>query len=196
MKTCKRFLYGALSILTIILICGCAAKTQEGDVMKRYIHYLETTDPAKGAGLQPGTTVEEQSIRRFDEFYQVFSADIIRKGVRDLYADGAYFQDPFKAVEGIDAIEAYFLKSTEGVQSCTFDIQEFAVHEGNYYFRWVMHLTLKRYPDEPIQALGMSHVRFDKEGKVVFHQDYWDTGVIYERVPLMGSIIRWFKKQF
>lgn len=185
-----------LVLIFILVLCGCSAKTQEGNVMAKYGHFLKATDPARGVGLQPGTKTEDESIRRFKEFYLVFSADVINKGLRDLYADGAYFQDPFKEVDGIDAIAAYFLKSAEGVLSCTFDIQDVSVHEGNYYFRWIMHLTLKRYPDDPIHALGMSHVRFDSQGKVIFHQDYWDTGLIYERVPLMGSVIRWVKNKF
>lgn len=185
-----------LTFILILVLCGCSAKTQEGNVMAKYGHFLKTTDPSRGVGLQPGTKTEDESIRRFKEFYLVFSADVINKGLRDLYADGAYFQDPFKEVDGIDAIAAYFLQSAEGVLSCTFDIQDVSIHEGNYYFRWTMHLTLKRYPDDPIHALGMSHVRFDRQGKVVFHQDYWDSGLIYERAPLMGSVIRWVKRQF
>ncbi len=184
------------AVTAIMVICGCTANTGEGDVMARYLKYLEATDPGQVRGLQPGTAEEEMGIHRFREFYRVFSAEVIRKGLRDLYAEESYFQDPFKEVIGIGEIEAYFLKSAEGVQTCTFDIQDLAVHDGNYYFRWVMHLTLKRYPNDPIQALGMSHVRFDREGKVIFHQDYWDTGLIYERAPLMGSVIRWVKRQF
>ena len=59
-----------------------------------------------------------------------------------------------------------------------------------------MHLTTKRWKDEPITAVGMSHVRFDKDGRIIFQQDYWDTSIIYEKVPVMGWVIRWIKKQF
>ena len=56
---------------------------------------------------------------------------MIRKGLRGLYAGGAYFRDGFKEVVGIEAMETYFLKSAEGIQTCTLDIQEMAVHQGN-----------------------------------------------------------------
>ncbi len=61
------------------------------------------------------------------------------------------------------------------------------MHEGNYYFRWIMHLTLKRNREKPIQAVGMSHVRFDTQGYITFHQDYWDTGIIYEQAPVLAD---------
>jgi hypothetical protein len=58
-----------------------------------------------------------------------------------------------------------------------------------------MTLVLKRNKDDRFQAVGMSHVRFDPEGKVVFHQDYWDTGIIYEKIPVLGAIITWIRQR-
>ena len=164
--------------------------------MVRYEQALVETDPAKVAGPKPGSAEEKEAVSRFMDFYRVFSSEVIRKGLRGLYADGAYFRDGFKEVVGIEAMEDYFLKSAEGIQSCTFDIQEMAVHGGNYYFRWVMNLSMKRSPDDPIRTVGMSHVRYDAKGKVIFHQDYWDTGAVYEKIPVMGAVIRWIKNKF
>jgi hypothetical protein len=42
----------------------------------------------------------------------------------------------------------------------------------------------------------MSHVCFGPDGKIIFHTDYWDTSVAFERVPILGSIIRCAKEQF
>jgi len=164
--------------------------------MIRYEWVLAETDPAKAAGLQPGSEPEQEAVARFVNFYRVFSAETIRKGLRGLYADGAYFRDDFKEVVGIEAMEAYFLKSAEGIQACTFDIREMAVHQGNYYFRWVMHLSMKRSHDDPVRTVGLSHVRYNAEGRVIFHQDYWDTGAVFEKIPVMGVVIRWIKSRF
>jgi len=185
-----------LLCLSMLILGGCTQRVQEGVDMVRYEKALAETDPAKVAGLQPGSQLEKEAVARFVDFYRVFSSEVIRKGLRGLYADSAYFRDGFKEVLGIEAMEAYFLNSAEGIQTCTFDIQEIAVHQGNYYFRWVMHLTMKRSPDDPIRTVGMSHVRYDAMGKVSFHQDYWDTGVVYEKVPVMGAVIRWIKNKF
>lgn len=164
--------------------------------MTNYHRALNNTDPQKTEFLQPGSEKEQAAIERFTSFYRVFSLETVRKDIRNVYADDAYFRDGYREVQGLNNIEAYFLKSAETVHECTFDIQDIAVHEGNYYFRWVMHLTTKRWKDEPIAAVGMSHVRFDTDGRISFHQDYWDTSIIYEKVPVVGSVIRWIKKQF
>jgi hypothetical protein len=182
--------------MVLLIMVGCTQEVQEGGDMVRYEKALAETDPAKAGSLQTSSAEEKEAVSRFVDFYRVFSSEVIRKGLRGLYADGAYFRDGFKEVVGTEAMEAYFLNSAEGVQSCTFDIQEMAVHQGNYYFRWVMHLTMKRSPDDPIRTVGMSHVRYDAKGKVIFHQDYWDTGAVYEKIPVMGAVIRWIKNKF
>jgi len=42
----------------------------------------------------------------------------------------------------------------------------------------------------PIHSVGMSQVRFDAQGKVAFHQDFWDSGKnIYGKIPIVGGLI-------
>lgn len=54
--------------------------------------------------------------------------------------------------------------------------------------------TLSKKQD--IITIGMSHLRFDGAGKVVLHQDFWDsTRGIFEHVPLIGNGIRAVKKR-
>jgi limonene-1,2-epoxide hydrolase len=163
--------------------------------MKSNEQALKDTDPQKRIPLRQGSAEEERAIAQFRDFYAVFSADTIRASIRTLYAQDAYFRDGFRAVQGIDNLEKYFLSTTEAFEECTFDIQDVAVHEGNYYFRWIMTLALKRKKDDRFQVVGMSHVRFDNAGKITFHQDYWDTGIIYEKIPILGTIITWIRQR-
>ena len=48
---------------------------------------------------------------------------------------------------------------------------------------------------ETIEAIGMSHVRFNREGKVVFQQDYWDTSAMLDRLPVVGYWTRLVKNK-
>jgi hypothetical protein len=98
-------------------------------------------------------------------------------------------------MHGIENIEAYLIQGTHIMHNLTFDLQDVAVHDGNYYFRWVTRFSQKQKKDEFTYLPGMSHVRFNKEGKILFHQDFWDAGVIYERLPIIGFFIRWLKKR-
>jgi len=42
---------------------------------------------------------------------------------------------------------------------------------------------------------GASYIRFDPDGPVVEHIDYWDPArQRYERVPVLGSLMRWLRR--
>ena len=194
MTTLKRF-FVVLGLILIVL-SGCVYdESKKGAFMKNYMQVLASTDPQKIESLRQGSEEEKKAIEKFYDFYKVFSADVIRKSIKDVYAENAYFRDGFREVQGAENLEKYFLSSTETFHECTFDIQDVASHEGNYYYRWVMNLFLKRNKDEKLQAVGMSHVRYDKNGKIIFQQDYWDTGVIFEKIPVLGPIITWIRNR-
>ena len=184
-----------LTLLSLIIaLWGCTGGKPM--TLENYTKELAATDSSKTALVKPGSAEEKSGIENFKEYDKVFAEDVIRRDTKKLYARDAFFKDGYKEVKGVDAIETYFIATTKAVVSCTFDITDVSVHEGNYYFRWVMKLTIKRDKDNPMEQIGMSHIRFGPDGKVVFHADYWDTSIVFERVPVLGAIIRWAKEQF
>jgi hypothetical protein len=185
---------GIMMLVPIVALASCAGGKPM--TLENYYKELAATDPAKSALAKPGSAEEKAGIENFKAYYKVFAEDIIRRDTKTLYAKEAFFKDGYKELKGVEAIETYFIATTKAVVSCTFDITEVIIHEGNYYFRWAMKLTIKRDKDNPIEQVGMSHVRFASDGKVIFHTDYWDTSVVFERAPVIGSIIRWAKEQF
>ena len=174
-------------------LAGCCCPAPKKDPMDVYNAALKASEAKWAKTLDP--QLEKEVTQRFTDFYKTYTADAIKKGIRDVYADDAFFADPFKAYQGIDALTDYFVRSTEPVKECTFDIVDYGSRDGNYYYRWVMNLTLKRSPKDPIVGLGMSHVRYGADGKIIFQQDYWDTSILFERFPIMGRIIRSIKNK-
>ncbi len=183
---------GVMMLAGIALFCGCAGTKGAHDVKITY-EALEATDTGRIELVEHGSQVEQEAIERFKEFYKVFSAERIAASIDGVYAEDAYFEDGVRQVKGRENIRGYFLGTTGAFTECTFDIKDVAYSPGNYYFRWIMHLRLKRDPDNPMEQPGMSHVRFDGQGRIVFHQDYWETLALFERFPVIGGIIRWIK---
>ena len=94
--------------------------------------------------------------------------------------------------------EAYLLRGSGSVAQFSIDWKDVAESKGDYYFRWVMTLKLKRdgKSKPPTLTCGISQVRFGADGKVVFQQDYYDAGAfLYEKLPILGSEIRYIKKK-
>jgi hypothetical protein len=43
---------------------------------------------------------------------------------------------------------------------------------------------------QPITTIGITQARFNAEGQVVLHQDYWDSAAgLYEHVPVLSSLL-------
>ncbi len=54
-----------------------------------------------------------------------------------------------------------------------------------------MRFTTAGSRSRTIVAPGITHLRFDGDGRIVYHRDYWDgSGALAEFVPLVGSILR------
>lgn len=156
---------------------------------------LIETAPQDVGMMTPGSLLESEALERFKSFYAIFSKERIEALSGGLYADGAWFRDGIREVKGLPGIKAYFVGSCDAIDLCVFDIQDVVAQRGEYCFRWVMRLTLKRDRGKVMVVPGMSHVRFNPEGKVIFHQDYWDTSVILEPVPVLGALVRWIKRR-
>lgn len=189
--------YDLLMLLALVGVTagGLIGCTPQRGPMNNYDHALKETAPHKVGMMRPGSPQEAEALERFKTFYALFSRERIETLADGLYAEDAYFRDGIREVRGLSQIKTYFVRTTETIDHCVFEIEDVVTQRGEYCVRWVMRLTLKRKRDEVIVAPGMSHVRFSPEGKITFHQDYWDTSLILEPVPVLGAIVRWIKRR-
>ncbi len=163
--------------------------------MSAYLEALEATDGSNTELVEKGSETEARAVAAFKELFGHFSADRLKARVSELYAEDAFFRDTFTEFHAAQEIEDYFVRSAGAVDECVFDIQDVAESAGNYYFRWTMSLRMERYENHPPDiSAGLSHVRFNKEGKIVFQQDYWDDVNLLGETPAGGSMIRFSVK--
>ena len=46
-------------------------------------------------------------------------------------------------------------------------------------------------------TIGITHLRFNKAGRVVLHQDFWDTGLgFYQHIPVLGRVVQSINRRF
>jgi limonene-1,2-epoxide hydrolase len=133
----------------------------------------------------------ETGIDRFMAVFADFSPEAVRQAAREAYAENAYFNDGFAELEGSEAIAAYFERTAEATATIEVEIEDRVAAGNEAYLRWVMAFTTTGRRSRTIVAPGMTHLRFDADGQVIYHRDYWDSsGALAEFVPLMGSILR------
>jgi limonene-1,2-epoxide hydrolase len=129
--------------------------------------------------------------------YQRINRDTLKAGIlRTLYADSAEFIDPFHHIQGIANIEAYFSQLYQNVTDISFQYGLSGQLEQNAWQEW--HMTV-RHPKlakgAPIIVAGITQFKLEHD-KIVVHRDYFDAGaLLYEHVPILGSVIRTLKQR-
>lgn len=185
------------SLLSAVLLSACASRPVPVDPMAWHAGSLKATEAAEVGSPAPGSAEEKAAVERFRGFFGDLREDLIKKEIRSVYAPGVRFNDTLKSIEGVDALEHYLVETARNVESCKVEVDEVLSSPAGVYVRWRMGIRFKKFHKGTTQeSIGMSHLRFDKEGRVVYHQDYWDSGAnLFEKIPLLGSGIRAVKRR-
>ena len=113
------------------------------------------------------------------------------------YAADAEFKDPFNEVRGVDAIAQIFRHMFTQVDEPRFVIGSRFSGADGVMLLWDFHFR-SRGPLAP-QAMtvrGATHLRFDGQGRVILHRDYWDSAEeLYAKLPLIGWLMRGLQRQ-
>jgi len=139
--------------------------------------------------------MNHSSLEALIAFYQSLSPDSVAH-FADYYAEDAYFKDPFNEVRGLAPIQRIFMHMFQQVSEPRFAIGERVVDENGAVLVWEFYFHMRLWGRDKTQVIrGVSHLRFNAEGKVVWHRDYWDAAEeLYATLPGIGWLMRRLKR--
>ena len=175
----------------LLSACSAAPRSRSEESWREYGETLRRLQAA-GAPLAPGSAEERRAIERFQSALGDYTAPDFPSQVRRIYAEDVFFNDTLKTLRSAEEVAQPFAATAEAVEEGRVEWQDLVSRDGDYYFRWLMTIRFKRLADgrETLSA-GMTHVRFDAAGRVVLHQDFWDSaGGLFEHVPVLGWMLR------
>lgn len=112
----------------------------------------------------------------------------------EFYANDAQFRDPFNDVHGVPAIEAVLHHMFTHSDNPHFIIGERIVQGQQAFVTWTFVCTLR---GKVYEVVGGTHFRFNQDGLVTLHRDYWDAAEeLLQKLPLVGAPIRWLRRRF
>lgn len=99
------------------------------------------------------------------------------------------FSDPFNTLTSRAELSALLARMFTKMQDPKFVVTGRAVQGDTAYLRWVF--TAKGWRLE-----GMSEVAFGgPDGRAISHVDHWDAASqVYEKIPLLGSLLRLIRR--
>jgi len=175
-------------VLVVLSLAGCRSLEKKPD---SFIDYLGAEKSISGVILTAGS--ESVAVKRFAHFYSNVTSDSVRAQIGSVYAENLFFNDTLKTMRTRSALESYFVKTAEHADAMKVTVEDVARSGANYYARWTMEVRYKGASD-PVFTIGMTQLRFNEQGLIVFHQDFWDsTAGFFEHLPVLGSAIRWIK---
>ncbi len=128
-------------------------------------------------------------------FFETLNKDTTLLAFAKIYARDVYFKDPFNQTHGVPAVYEIFQEMYAKLDTPRFEILE-CISEGKVcYVKWRFIFCFKGKSEE--QGFeGVSRLTIDAEDKIVSHIDYWDAAEqVYEKIPLIGSILRFLKRK-
>jgi hypothetical protein len=159
---------------------------------------LEQIRRTHPAAFEPGSPQEREALERFAAFFSSLAPDRVQQHLDATYHPDVFFNDTLKSVRGRDVLRRYLLESAEAVESCLVSIEDTTRDDhGEYLIRWRMMIRFRRFRrGVDTWSIGISHLRFAADGRVVYHQDYWNAAEgLYQHLPLLGAAIRWVQRR-
>ena len=113
----------------------------------------------------------------------------------EFYAPGARFKDPFNEVQGVQAIAHIYAHMFVQVHAPRFRVLDRVQDAGGALLTWEFSFSGKPGSQTTV-VRGATHLKFDAQGRILEHRDYWDTGEeLYAKVPVLGALMRWLRRR-
>lgn len=128
-------------------------------------------------------------------FYQTLDSTRLTM-LAEIYHPDVRLSDPVGEHQGLAVVEQYFASLLKNMRYCRFVVTLTREFDSDALLLWRMEYAYPSLQGGADQTLeGSSYLQF-REGKVVFQRDYYDMGaMLYEKLPLLGSVIGLVKKR-
>jgi hypothetical protein len=173
----------------VILLAATTACAGSGSMMdKRTAEaYHEALESIPGHA-----TAIDQGVASFRHTFGNLGHADLAKRVGELYAERFYFNDTIHIARERAELVEYMARTGEQLEESRVLIHRVIRDGADVYLRWEMTFTSRAIGKRvESHSIGMTHLRFNENGQIVLHQDFWDSGsALYAHLPVVGFFVR------
>ena len=175
-----------ISLFPLLLLFACAGSPVDSTQTESYFN-----THAELMKTLPVSSIDSQAKEKLQNVLGDFQVTMTEENLRALYAEELYFNDTFVTLTTIDELVDYMLKTANSA-TATVEMLDVAKSDTDYYLRWSMDMEFEaRGKKIRSKSIGVTQLRFDSNGKVIFHQDYWDSAnAFYQHLPIVGGLVQ------
>ena len=135
------------------------------------------------------------AVERIVQMFETLSPASVEQ-LAAIYTPHARFKDPFNEVRGLPAIQRIFTHMFGQVAEPRFVVTEKVADQNGAMLVWEFYYRVKLWGKGEAQVMrGVSHLKFDADGKVCYHRDYWDAAEeLYMKLPAIGTLMRGLRR--
>ena len=173
-----------LPILLIFLTLNACSNVEQNSLQDYLAIAPSNPDALKNQRIQP-------RIKLYNQIKLISLADQLT----ETYAEKIFFNDTLVTLHTRKELLRYLEHTQQLLDSMSFEMLDVKENGDDVFVRWTMHTQFTVMGQKRIvNTIGMSHLRFNKEGKIILHQDYWDSMQgFYQHIPIIGGILQWIK---
>ena len=109
------------------------------------------------------------------------------------YDENVFFKDPFNEFKGRDKLMKVFAHMLENLENPYFVILDTIENSEGAFLTWEFYLIVK---GRGHKIHGSSHLKYNKENRIVYHRDYWDVGEeILLKIPFIKFMYSYIQKK-
>ena len=109
------------------------------------------------------------------------------------YDENVFFTDPFNEFKGRDKLMRVFAHMFENLENPHFVILDTIENSECVFLTWDFYLKFK---GRGHKIHGSSHLKYNKENRIVYHRDYWDVGEeILLKIPFIKFMYSYIQKK-
>ena len=173
-----------------LLLVGCSANQPKGYVDD----YRSAVESYRGLGnaiTSKPDGAQAQVLNNFKHLFANLKSADIASVVNDVYAQDLYFNDTFHTIRSRDQLTHYLIETSKKLEYSHVTFTEMAVSNNSYFLSWEMHIEFSASGSKVnTKSIGVSQIRFNEQGQITFHQDFWDnTQGFFGHLPVFGYLI-------
>ena len=172
-----------------VVLQGCESQHKPG-----YFEEYESAIVEVNNLLAPESEDAQNSDALFENMELLFS-DLkhpeLEQRIEKTYASDLYFNDTLRTYRTLDEVADYLLETADRVIETRAQFVEISRSDESFFVRWKMSIKINVNGDIiETESIGVSQVKFNASGKVVFHQDFWDnTEGLFRHLPVVGYVL-------